>query len=397
MWNNWPLPFLKRVPFLHKDTPWEDIFVFFLLCPALFLYVVFERFPLLYAVPLGYSALRLLLGRAWEGGGSYRPAPELLRLLLLLGILGVAALFHRDLFFLFPAFVRDSLIFASFLVPFLFPHRFESRHIKALFGVEAVAYLLWIDASRWNRFFIDLFASRSFSEYDMGLFFGLFFLWFLYRKDWAGTGIALFILILVSKRAVYLGLVLPVIWWLFSGRVEALRRPEVRQRVLLSLYALLLVFSFFVVDSLTAFVHGFLQRGDIQIDHLLNGRAFVLDFTTFSYAHSDWFSQLFGRGAGQLDASISLYRPVFWAKYYPEPSNPHNDFLKILFDYGAVGTLGFAVFMTRWFSRTRIGTLLFLYSLVLYFFDNSLIHLYYNLIAMIICQSESHEEAIDKP
>lgn len=397
MWNNWPLPFLKRVPFLHKDTPWEDIFVFFLLCPALFLYVVFHRFPLLYAVPLGYSVLRLVMGRAGEGASASRPAPELVRLLLLLAVLGVAALLHHNFFFLFPAFVRDSLIFASFLVPFLFPHRFESRHIKALFWVETAAYLLWIDASRWDRFFIDLFASRSFSEYDMGLFFGLFFLWFLYRKDWAGTAIALFILILVSKRAVFLGLVLPVFWWLISDRLPALRQPSVRQGVMLSVYALLLVFSFFVVDALTAFVHGYLGRADIQIDHLLNGRAFVLEFTTFSYTHSDWFSKLFGHGAGQLDASISLYRPVFWAKYYPEPSNPHNDFLKILFDYGLAGTVGFAVWMTRWFSRNRIGTLLFLYTLVLFFFDNSLIHLYYNLIAMIICQSESHEEATDKP
>jgi O-antigen ligase len=133
---------------------------------------------------------------------------------------------------------------------------------------------------------------------------------------------------------------------------------------------------------------------------MLNGRAFSLNFIVFKIKHSDLWHLIFGHGPGQLDVLISRYRPVHWAKYYPEPSNPHNDFLKILYEYGVAGFLVFGWNMSRLFSRNVLGTALLLFTLILFFFDNSLIHAYYNFIALVIFCSVDHptnEENSDQP
>jgi len=380
-------PLQKRfwTEFLHKarTASNEDLLVYWLLCPSFFLYVAFHRLPLLYAAPYIY-----VLVRSWREIklGNHLPfvkSNPFFLLVMVLIFLGLLSFLFKDSYFLAKPMVRDLLIIPGYLLPFVFHHSFLDKHVKAMFYTLIVAYIFWIDYREFDRFFITFFSARSTTEFDMGLFFGLFLLYFFWQKDWKHILINIFILLLVSKRAIYLGLLPAGVWLLYHYFLPRFATEKIRFGLLLFVFLSLTVFSFVVVDLLDWYFHT-VKGTDKRIDFLMNGRAFSLNFILFKIQNSDLWHGLFGHGPGQLDVQISLFRPVHWAKYYPEPSNPHNDYLKLMYDYGALGFLAFGYLMSRIYSRNPLGTALFLFTLILFFFDNSLIHSYYNLISFVI-------------
>jgi hypothetical protein len=370
----------------------EDVLVYLALCPALFLYVAIHRFPLIYAVPYLYVAWRFYY--EWKAGRNPWPGwknPYLSPVLLLWGLGLVALLFPQD-YLVFKVLRRDVLILTGYFLPFVYAHRFEDKHVKALFLTEVFAYLIWIDFSKYKLIIPLFFSARSVTEYDIGLFFGLFFLYFLYQKQYGWLAFSTFILLLVAKRVVYLG-VIPAAFWL--GWVSVF--PAFRSRnwsigVLVLVYLGLTLLSFFIVDGMTWYFHTY-KGGNQRIDYMLNGRAYSLNFIIFKIMDSDLFRFVFGHGPGQLDVQISLFRPVHWSKYFPDPTNPHNDFLKIFYDYGLLGYLAFGYFLIRLYWKRVLGVMFLLFTFFLFFLDNPLIHIYFNLIALVLLHTrEAHEE-----
>jgi hypothetical protein len=370
---------------LKRPGDWvpEDFLVYGLLCPALFLYVVIHRFPFLYAVPFVFTAWRFWLESKkdepqWPGWKSPFLIP-----LYLISASALFAFLVPDGYRLNLAIRRDWVIIPAYFLPFLFPLRFEWKHVRDLFLVEVLAYLVWIDYGKFDEFFSTFFSARSTTEYDMGLFFGLFMLFFLYRKKWLWSLAAGILLLLVSKRVIYLGLVLPLAWLAVSQVFKGLNTPKSRHILGLLVWGGMTVLSFVIVAAMTWYFHDF-KGGNNRIDFMLNGRAFSLNFILFKWEHSNLWHQLVGHGPGQLDAIISLFRPVHWARTYPQPTNPHNDYLKLLYDYGILGAGLYAWNLCRIYSRSVLGTLLLFYTLIVFFLDNPLIHSYYNLIAGVM-------------
>lgn len=367
---------------LRSPGDWnpEDFLVYGLLAPAFFLYVTFHRFPFLYLAPYLFLIWRFWLESRKENSSWPDWKSPFLIPLYLVSTSALLAFLVPDGYRLNLALRRDWLIIPGYFLPFLFPLRLKWRHIRDLFLVEVLAYLIWIDYGKFDEFFSTFFSARSTTEYDMGLFFGLFMLFFLYNRKWFWSLAAAVVLLLVSKRVIYLGLVLPLAWLAVSQIFKGLNTQKSRQLLGLLVWGGMTILSFVIVSALTWYFHDF-KGGNNRIDFMLNGRAFSLNFILFMWEQSGIWHQLFGHGPGQLDSIISLFRPVHWAKSYPQPTNPHNDYLKLLYDYGLIGAGLFAWNFCRIYSRSVLGTLLLLYTLVVFFLDNPLIHSYYNLIA----------------
>ena len=94
---------------------------------------------------------------------------------------------------------------------------------------------------------------------------------------------------------------------------------------------------------------------------------------------------LFGFGPGSADAQL-VYRG--------ELTNPHNDWLKILFDYGAFGLLLLHGVLAALFPKTRLGNMLYLYSAVLMITDNTFIYMFHFAAVFLISRIPPAERSV---
>ncbi len=96
---------------------------------------------------------------------------------------------------------------------------------------------------------------------------------------------------------------------------------------------------------------------------------------------------LLGHGAGQSDMSLTINQSVNWAAGFPTPTNPHNDFLKIQYDYGIIGILFFFFLFYYLYAQNTLGILVFLFCIPVLLVDNTLVFIYHWLIAAIISRA----------
>jgi hypothetical protein len=86
---------------------------------------------------------------------------------------------------------------------------------------------------------------------------------------------------------------------------------------------------------------------------------------------------IFGFGPGAADA---------WVTSYFRLGNPHNDWLKILFDYGTFGFLSLHAILFLTLTRHRLGIMIYLYSATLMMTDNVFIYMFHQVfVAMMMC------------
>ena len=373
----------------------EDIFIYVLLCPAIFLYVLFDRFPLIYAVPFVYVVYRISTDSNFSQQIRNIRESDYFRLILSVIVLGLISLCFHDLHFDDKVWIRDVVIIVASLIPFIVANTFTDKHVKAIFVTQAVSYFLWIDYSSLFTFSSSVKRLRWSTEYDLGLFFGLFVLYFFLTKSYQWFLVSLIIALLISKRVVFIGFGFCGVLYLFNLIISQKRSNRTDQIILFSSFILLGIISLNLVDIISFFVAK-AGKNPVMTNKFLNGRADVFNFSTFKILHANALQFFLGHGSGQLDASITLFRPVPWAQYSAKPTNPHNDFLKILFDYGVLGFLTFGYFLSKIYSSNKMGVYLLGFTLVLFLVDNSFLHVYYNLIAYIILsvkQIESNKDA----
>jgi O-antigen ligase len=87
----------------------------------------------------------------------------------------------------------------------------------------------------------------------------------------------------------------------------------------------------------------------------------------------NWF---IGFGAGSADAVSEVTANL----------NPHNDWLKVMFDYGILGLCVVHMMFFLILARHRLGIMMYLYTATLMMTDNVFIYLYYYpFIAMAMC------------
>ena len=373
----------------------EDIFIYVLLCPAIFLYVLFDRFPLIYAVPFVYVVYRISTDSDFSQQIRNIRESDYFRLILSVIVLGLISLCFHDLHFDDKVWIRDVVIIVASLIPFIVANTFTDKHVKAIFITQAVSYFLWIDYSSLFTFSSSVKRLRWSTEYDLGLFFGLFVLYFFLTKSYRWFLVSLIIALLISKRVVFIGFGFCGVLYLFNLIISQKRSNRTDQIILFSSFILLGIVSLNLVDIISFFVAK-AGKNPVMTNKFLNGRADVFNFSTFKILHANALQFFLGHGPGQLDASVTLFRPVPWAQYSAKPTNPHNDFLKILFDYGVLGFLTFGYFLSKIYSSNKMGVYLLGFTLVLFLVDNSFLHVYYNLIAYIILsvkQIESNKDA----
>jgi O-antigen ligase len=118
------------------------------------------------------------------------------------------------------------------------------------------------------------------------------------------------------------------------------------------------------------------------------GREVFITYLKEAIQESDLLNYLFGYGPGQADVYLKEVARPDWGGLYGSSVNPHNDFLKLKFDYGLIGSLlMFLVFYSAYF-KSKMGIMMFLYTIPLFLVDNSFIFIYFWFIALVLARYE---------
>jgi hypothetical protein len=86
---------------------------------------------------------------------------------------------------------------------------------------------------------------------------------------------------------------------------------------------------------------------------------------------------IFGSGPGSADRFASIVSGGVLTQ-------PHNDWMKILYDYGIVGSLVMTTFLALMFSTSAIAAVIALTSAIMMCTDNVLIYLFYQFPAVLM-------------
>jgi hypothetical protein len=108
----------------------------------------------------------------------------------------------------------------------------------------------------------------------------------------------------------------------------------------------------------------------VPIEEIMLGRYAISSEMTRIIDSRSAVESLIGFGSGGADALATLVSSGTLKE-------PHNDWLKILYDYGILGSIAITVFIALVFSTSAIGAAIAIASAILMTTDNVIIYLYY--------------------
>jgi hypothetical protein len=281
-------------------------------------------------------------------------------------------------------FLRDYIIIASILVCFAIAPYVREGHIRFAFYASFVLFAFRYTLTDHGGFSLQFLRSASLSQsYDsneglLGAIYVIYFFAIGARRD---TILALIMTFLGGKRiglAAMLAGVL-VIWFLLKS--PALNRPKARFFLLLLAFAAINAVSVYLVwIAETAFRAAHIT---VPIEEFFAGRYMISNAIYDEMSARSILTSLFGSGAGSADTvtlEITAGRTPL----------THNDWLKIMFDYGVIGSVVFTVGFAAIFSTSALAMGLGLATAVLMMTDNVLIYLFYQIpVALMIAYALS--------
>jgi hypothetical protein len=262
---------------------------------------------------------------------------------------------------------RDLLIIFGYIL--VFNLHMEAPPVTADVVLLGLVGGLLIEAQRQGvSFVVDFSGSRGILESDLAFPLGVVLIYHMNERRWGRALVTAVVFIIAFKRIAMVGVLAAVALDFLAHRLSqaASRRVFAAAVVLACLIAL---FSTMIFGELGTLAGG-LSSNAVSLGRYSFAEALWAHWSQGGMAH--W---LFGFGPGAADA---------WLAHKDMLANPHNDWLKILVDYGAFGMLLLSGVLAVLFPRTRLGNMLYLYAAILMITDNTLIYLFHFAIVFLI-------------
>jgi hypothetical protein len=184
----------------------------------------------------------------------------------------------------------------------------------------------------------------------------------------------------ISLVAVLVGLVAVSLF----QRVSALN--DNRNRFLI-LFAVLAAINIMGSNLLSIVEYGYWSiRPDAHIEEIMLGRHEIASSMTQVIESRSWVELLFGSGAGSANALAGFITNG-------RVTHPHNDWLKMLFDYGILGSGLITIFMALIFSSSKTGAAIGLANAVVMLTDNVAAYLFYQVPIVLMLAFSALQES----
>lgn len=279
-------------------------------------------------------------------------------------------------------FYRDTIIIISPLILFINNFKFSDKQVKIIFIVFILIYFQSINFAMPDLSFSSLLIGQQESfSFIAGFIFGAFLLYFLASKNFIFLILSGLMVLVASKRVVFLGLFCAIPYYYFLYRPVS--KSQIKLLLQFAYYSILFIVGL-TLDKITILIlELFGMSSIVNLNTALSSREVFIDVIRTGLLDSNFFTKIFGHGAGQAD--YYLQNNLNTAFYnVTNPANPHNDFLKIAYDYGLIGFIFFFLFFHALYGRSNKHSMIFFYSVAILLVDNSLIVLFYSILAGII-------------
>lgn len=377
-----------------------DFYVYILLGPSIFLWHFLDRNKIIYLLPFIFVVLVVTYNLVLAKSNSDKIHFKTRYIFVIIGYILICFLsiaFNLNSNIFISGIQRDMLIFLTPLIIYGYDLKYRFNHIIYLFFVAICSYFAIVGIDTNFDIHLSLFeTSGASNEFHAGILFGLFLLTFvLYKKKYLIFFSILFIL-LASKRAIFLGLIPS--FGLYYFIIKPFRLMEQNNKWLL----FILTFSFYFIlypisinlEDFSSWALNIISNGEYStVDFLMKREVFV-DILNAEIFTNNYVDFLFGHGPGQADIFLQNGGlPGFMKYLLKNPINPHNEFCKLHYDLGLIGVLFyFIIIYTMYINGTKVGVLIFLFTIPTFLVDNPLIFIYYSHIANLIVNTDFNNE-----
>ena len=274
-------------------------------------------------------------------------------------------------------FIRDVLIVFGGFVTFLWPYRITLFHVKFVtigFLILTIA-LYFLKVRHGGVLSFDLLTSKGGIESQVAFPAGIISIFFLINKKYSWFLMSLILCLLGFKRIVIGAFFISVVVYISLSYFSYSKRMLLLKLVTISIFLSMTVIGLFFPYIVT---YVFDKIGISGMENMLTlGRFNILIDILNDLGNADMQYILFGHGLG--------------SSQFGGNTLPHDDFVKILVEYGLVG--GTAVLILIWtiFRGREIGFYILIYQSVLYVTDNTFIYYFqwFTIAVLLLCEISS--------
>lgn len=274
--------------------------------------------------------------------------------------------------------IRNVLIVLGSMMIFLPQFRVLPQAVKLLVGIFALsmacsAVFKGVSANA------DLVGSQGVLEHPAAFPLGILTLYFWRMKSYKWSALSFVLCFLAFKRIALLALLVSLavdfITRLVSHSEAGLRRKTAVAALLVLIGSAALAFSF---DEVIVFV---IRTFDIDMsaNQFSLGRYFYALLVDHHMAAQGEIQWLFGNGPGFADTLITLEEQ--------SEGRLHNDYKKILLEYGVVGSVIFFAALYRLYGTNRDGYLILVNIALIYVTDNAFQFIYYYFTCFMVLRA----------
>jgi hypothetical protein len=275
--------------------------------------------------------------------------------------------------------LNDSLFIASYILPLCFFYT-NTISIEKVFFIFTFFFAISCLGIEYQSFSME----NSTAPFESGasFVFGVFFLYFLFQKNYKLMIISIIFLMLSLKRIAFLGVFICMAVYFL---------PEKYKKLILSKYSFIF-FNFICLAIILGLGFGvyddiIIQLTGMNVHHFTMGRFSHYQGVIQEIEAHPW-SLIFGNGIGTTYDLASIYVNTDFTVV-----NLHSDTLKIFFESGFVVFSLFFLFLGQ--ARKTTSKLIMLYLVVLLFTDNVLIYLgtmFFVLLIFLKLENSSENE-----
>ena len=273
---------------------------------------------------------------------------------------------------------RDALIIGSYFAMFAPFYGVDDRALRflslGLVGVFGLAVALNFGGVSVE---LNVLESTGFFETPVAFPGAVLALYLTIRRRYGLAAILIIVTFLSFKRVAMVGLAYSAAVYVLLrllGTGGPLQRMSFLQHFALALMVAPLIATAIFLPEIVQYALDTLDARVSYASTVLQGRLPIITYLREGMLASDTVTLLFGHGMGQADAGLYAITSL---------SNPHNDFLKIFFDYGVVG--GLMVLGAFWFAfaRNAVGATVMIFGFTLMISDNVFIYFFYQFVAFM--------------
>lgn len=284
---------------------------------------------------------------------------------------GATWYFYRD-------FLITILIMIPFSVQFKLPHYFSY-----LLMTSIVTYLIAIFVSSGGKiggFGISLGQSQSVFEGTLGLISPLLVFYYFQKKKYGYAVICALISVLMFKRIAIAAMIISVLYGIILSKLKNKRLAQTISMILI----LLIWFLSININQVFEIVSNiYLEYFGTSVgpDSFSSGRYSIFAYIWNAYLSNQSILQwIFGRGVGR---SAEIMGSGEMLSFTNLPLL-HNDWMKILIDYGISGSAIIIFTLSVMSSKNLMYSMVSIYTAILFSTDNVVVYASYWLVALFL-------------